>query len=332
MNDGWADLWAEAKRANSLAVAERLGAKLKRTGVDWIGACPLGCARHDGFVVTPSKGIFLCRPSEATGDAVDMVEHVLGIARTDALAFVLQRDLPGSPYRGAPSPRVAPKPIPPLDDDFWSERRRRMARAYTREIVPLIGTPGEAYLAQIRKIDVAAIKDVLERRDAVGWHPHIHFNEPGHPLHGEKLGCIVGVMTDPVTAQPTGAISRTYLHEGRKVIKAKTLGTPVGIVRLTPDDEVTRGLFLAEGIETALDAMARSWRPMWSTGSKTTMASFPVLSGVEALTIFADNDPDGGGLRAAVEAAERWLAAGREAHVYQRETTGDLNDAYREVK
>ena len=332
----WDDLWAEAKRVNILAVAEqRLGAKLKREGHHWTGPCPLGCARHDGFIVTPTKGIFLCRPSGATGDIIDMTEHVLGIARMDALAFVLQRDLPGAPSRdrGAPSPRIAHKPIAPSNDDFWRERDRRMARAYAREIVPLISTPGERYLAEARKIDTDAIADVLERTDAFGWHPSVYFNEPGHPLHGQRLGCIIGVMTDAVTAEPTGAISRTYLdHEGRKVIKAKTLGIPAGIIRLTRDDEVLSGLHLAEGLETALDAMARSFRPMFSTGSANLMASFPVLGGVEALTIFADNDANGVGQRAARQAAERWLAAGREVHVFQRETTGDLNDAYREVK
>jgi hypothetical protein len=30
-------------------------------------------------------------------------------------------------------------------------------------------------------------------------------------LRGRYLGCIVGVMTDPVSAKPTGAITRTYI-------------------------------------------------------------------------------------------------------------------------
>ena len=60
-------------------------------------------------------------------------------------------------------------------------------------------------------------------------------------------------MSDPVTAQPTGAISRTYLHQGRKVAKAKTLGRPLGVIRLSRDEDVLEGLHLGEGIETALD-------------------------------------------------------------------------------
>ena len=70
----------------------------------------------------------------------------------------------------------------------------------------------------------------------------------------------------------------------------------------------------------------------WSTGSTAIMAKFPVLSGIEALTIIADHDLNGAGLRAASEAADRWQTAGRETHVFQRETPGDFNDAFREIE
>jgi hypothetical protein len=35
--------------------------------------------------------------------------------------------------------------------------------------------------------------------------------DPPHSLRGRKLGCIVAIMTDAMTAEPTGAISRTYV-------------------------------------------------------------------------------------------------------------------------
>jgi hypothetical protein len=113
---------------------------------------------------------------------------------------------------------------------------REMIEGIARQLVPLRGTPGERYLAETRRIDTAATADILERADAIGWHRSVLFREAGRALDGKRLGCIVGVMTDPVTAKPTGAISRTYIHEGRKIGKAKTLGSPVGIVRLSPDE------------------------------------------------------------------------------------------------
>jgi hypothetical protein len=64
-------------------------------------------------------------------------------------------------------------------------------------------------------------------------------------------------LTDPVTAPPTGAISRTYLDpEGRKVGKAKTFGSPVGLVRLSEDADVLGGLPMNEAIGGAHDNSA----------------------------------------------------------------------------
>jgi hypothetical protein len=106
----------------------------------------------------------------------------------------------------------------------------------------------------------------------------VYFNEPGHPLRGQRLGCIVGVMTDPIRAKPTGAISRTYVDDDlRKVGKAKTLASPSGILRLTPNGDVLSGLHLAEGLETALTAMAVGLRPVWATGSTEKMKKIAVL-------------------------------------------------------
>jgi putative DNA primase/helicase len=138
-------------------------------------------------------------------------------------------------------------------------------------------------------------------------------------------------MTDAVTAKPTGAISRTYLGpDGRKVGKAKTLGSPAGIVRLSPDEDVEGGLHLCEGLETGLCAMSLGFRPLWATGSTSLMRVFPVLGGVECLTTLADRDGNGAGEEAATESARRWRAAGREAPVKRlNQGLGDINDAVR---
>jgi hypothetical protein len=179
-----------------------------------------------------------------------------------------------------------------------ASRALAIAAKIVSDLRPLIGSPGEAYLRDVRKIDIAAIGDVLESVDAIGWHCAAYFNEPGHALHAQKLSAIVGIMTDVKTAQPTGAISRTYVGADlTKIGKAKTLGSPAGIIRLSPDDEVLGGLFLAEGLETALAGMAIGLRPMWSTGSTGLMSSFPVLAGIEALNVVVDNDLNGAGER-----------------------------------
>ncbi len=226
-----------------------------------------------------------------------------------------------------------PSPKPPNKADAERlERDLASARRIVSEIGPMIGMPGEVYLRNIRRIDVGAIADVLARTDAIGWHPAVYFNEPGHLLHAKRLGCIVGVMTDVKTAEPTGAISRAYLAPDlTKIGKAKTLGAPAGIVRLSPDDEVLGGLHLAEGLETALAAMAIGLRPTWATGSTALLRSFATLGGVEALTVIVDNDTSGAGERAAREVEARWLAADREVNLLRSDAPGDLNDALKGI-
>jgi hypothetical protein len=155
-----------------------------------------------------------------------------------------------------------------------------------------------------------------------------------HELHGQWLNAIVAILTDPITGERTGGISRTYLHEGRKIGKAKLLGGVgrLGIIRLSPDDEVGSGLHLIEGLESAMAAMMMGFIPMWACGSSTTMAKFPVLNGVECLTAVADHDiADAAGKKVSQEAArevcQRWADAGREAVMKIPKIDGeDAND------
>ena len=199
---------------------------------------------------------------------------------------------------------------------------RRRSDASSRACSRSSARRRERYLRETRGIDTGAIDDMLAEPYAIGWHPSVFFREQGHPLDGKRLGCIVGVMTDPVTALPTGAICRTYVHEGRKIGTAKTLGSPAGIIRLSPDDERhSRPASRRGHRERARRAWRFGLRPIWATGSTALMAKFPVLPGIEALTIVADNDRNGDGEKAAREAERRWLQAGREVWVVMRDET-----------
>ena len=87
------------------------------------------------------------------------------------------------------------------------------------------------------------------------------------------------------------------------------------MIRLWPDTEVTTDLAIAEGIETALAAAGAGITPIWSTISAGSMAMFPVVAGLERLTVVADHDrQDRRGRRAGIEAAaaviERYAQAG----------------------
>jgi hypothetical protein len=324
-----AELVDRARQIDIFVTAQNLGARLKRiSAAEHVGPCP-ACGGTDRFSVNTRKQAWNCRGGGGGRDAISLVMHVEGLDFREAVEWLVGEA--AEPKRSPPPEPVAVDPPKPASDE--AARNRKIAARIVADLVAITGTPGEQYLREVRKIDVDAIADVIERTDAIGWHPSVLFREDGHRFDGRCLGCIIGIMSDPVTAAPTGAISRTWLAPDlTKIGKAKTLGTPAGIIRLSLDEDVLEGLHLAEGLETALDPMARGFRPMWAAGSTALMSKFPVLAGIEALTVFADHDQNGAGQRAASEAAERWLAADREVHVYQRETTGDLNDAFREVK
>jgi hypothetical protein len=112
------------------------------------------------------------------------------------------------------------------------------------------------------------------------------------------------------------------------------LGPTAGaVVRLWPDEEVTQGLVIGEGIETVLAAATRVQlpgtllQPAWACTTAGFLEEFPVLPGIEALTILADNDASGRGQEAAIRCATRWIRAGLQSEILMSQALGfDFND------
>ena len=161
-----------------------------------------------------------------------------------------------------------------------------------RGSVPLPGTLGETYFTEHRGLKIGD----LNLEHAIRY----------HPVHR----MVVALMTDAISNDPIG-IHRTFLDANGKKRERKMLGRQ-GVVRITPDEDVTLGLGIAEGVEDAL-AIALEWGPAWAATSAGAIERFPVLSGIEHLTIFAD--VDSAGIRAARACADRWIAAGQEAQI-----------------
>jgi CHC2 zinc finger len=152
----WKDLWAEAKRVDMPDLAHRLGARLKQHGPHWTGPCPAGCAREDGFVVTPAKRLFYCRPSETRGDAVDMVMHAQGCTSAEALEYIIGTSKPSAgPAREVQ--RDAPRPATTTHDALALFSEGRDPR----------GTLVERYLTRERGLDLPA--DLCG--EVLRWHP-----------------------------------------------------------------------------------------------------------------------------------------------------------------
>ena len=88
------------------------------------------------------------------------------------------------------------------------------------------------------------------------------------------------------------------------------------------------GLHVGEGVETCLAARQLGLRPAWALGSLSQIANFPVLAGIESLTLLQEND-GGGSAEACEKCALRWDAAGREVILNTSTVGKDLNDALR---
>jgi putative DNA primase/helicase len=174
-----------------------------------------------------------------------------------------------------------------------------------REAEPPQGTPVETYLASRG----------LKLPDNSGHALRFH---PACPRGQARLPAMLGLMSGIVTGRPLG-VHRTFLSadgrakadlEPNKMMLGRAKGA---VLKLSPDEDVTLGLGLVEGIEDGLAVLNSGWAPVWVCLSAGALASFPVLGGLEALTVFADNDT--AGATAAEACVARWRAAAKEASV-----------------
>lgn len=193
-------------------------------------------------------------------------------------------------------------------------------RELWRACTGLPGTAGEAYLA--------ARCCALPPADGdLRFHPALK-----HPS-GYVGPALVALVTHAATREPL-TLHRTWIKpDGTKADADPPrllLGghqKQGGVVRLWPDEAVSYGLGIAEGIETAL-SLATALRPVWSLIDAGNLAAFQVLAGIEALTIAADHDP--AGMAAAEACATRWTDTGCDVRlVIPPRASSDLNDVAR---
>ncbi len=124
------------------------------------------------------------------------------------------------------------------------------------------------------------------------------------------------------------AVHRTALMPDGTKIGRKMLGPVKGAaMKIAPDTDVELGLTICEGFETGLAGRAMGFRPCWALGSAGAIATFPVLAGIDVLTMLAE--PDAANASAVEQCGNRWADAGREVDVVMSTVGGDINDAYK---
>jgi phage/plasmid primase-like uncharacterized protein len=288
----------------------RLGLQLRCQGRELVGPCPR-CGGRDRFAVNLGKEVWNCRGCSRGGDAIELVRHVRGCSFREAVTFL---DCGAAP---APRPFV-PRTGGTLDRSTANDRASLDYAGKIWDQADPLGQEAIGYFER-RAIDVDA---VLPSHGGLRWHPRC-------PWEGGTRPCILGRYTTAVCNQQRGIWRRPV--DGSK---PKALGpTTECVIRLWPDDAVEAGLVLGEGVETTLAAATRIahrgtlLQPAWAAGSAGGMARFPVLPGVQALTLLVDNDESRAGQRAADECAARWEAADREVTLLEPNvSSADFND------
>ena len=224
------------------------------------------------------------------GDLLDLIAREHGVQLGDAIR-IAERDHLGNETIRQRVPKWTPASAPAATDDV--EARFKAALRIWGKTEPLVSTLAERYFVKHRTLDVR----LLDLDHCLRWHGGIR--------------AVVGLMTDPVSNEPTG-IHRTFLDGDGAKLERKMLGRQ-GVVRLSSDDEVTMGLGITEGVEDGLAVLLSGWAPVWAATSAGAIDRFPVLAGIEALTIFADADAPG--IKAANTCLVRWRSAGLDACV-----------------
>jgi phage/plasmid primase-like uncharacterized protein len=283
---------------------------LKRQGGELVGPCRM-CGGNDRFAIHIKKQLWNCR-GYGGGDVIKLVQHLDGCEFRDAITTLVGN-----------GPRK-PSPAKPEESDRYKDEQRNLDRAEAiwRETSPL-GPEAITYFTN-RCIDINQVPE----HGGLRFHPHCHW--PGNITKP----CITGRFTTALGNEQRGILRRPITGE-----KAIALG-PMGgcVIRLWPDEAVEQGLVIGEGVETVLSMATRAvhrgtlLQPAWAVCVANNLKRFPILPGIEALTVLVDNDlPDEhdrrAGQDAAAECAARWSAAGREVIRLTPKALGaDFND------
>ncbi len=207
----------------------------------------------------------------------------------------------------------------PQGSEAAQQARINAALTLWNEAVPAQGTIVEKYLAA-RGCPLTA---------AVTLADHLRFH-PFCPFGAARVPAMVALMTDTTTRKPKG-VHRTALQNdgsGKRVMpdgmpSKRMLGVAKGAAVMLRHRAPQIGI--AEGIETALSAQAIFAMPVWACLSAQGIAGFPIIKGLDHLTIFADHDD--AGLRAAFKCGSRYRKAGIEAEVrFPPKVDADWND------
>jgi CHC2 zinc finger/Toprim domain len=297
--------------------------QLKRRGREHIGLCPFHNERSPSFTVNDEKGFYHCFGCAAHGRHIDFIMRFSGLNFPDAL----QRLADGSGFRL--DERIDPAERARRDAKrrvkaakIEAEERANLERA--RRIFDsglgksIDGTPAGIYAAQVRRIDKS-----LQRCDPPSWWESVVYAADADMLPGlPPRRAIIAAMCNTVTGEFAG-VQRCYLNADGTPVKIKdketgktkslklSLGNIVGAAAMLsqpPSEDGSWGV--AEGWETAAACIQLFGIPTWAAISSGNLQNIKPPLWAKRGVIYADNDHNGAGVRAARKTRETWLSCG----------------------
>lgn len=268
------DRLAEAKRIGMADVMQKLDiTNLRHHGVEWTGPCPI-CGGDDRFGVNTRKGMFLCRKCGGKGDAIGLVQFVMGLDFPGALEWLC-----------GPAQQISPEERARRDkrDAENAARKEAEAAAYRKRAIadakriwdaglPAEGSLVRDYLA-LRGITAAALPKLPMCLRFAPDLPYMvesgHRNERGQTVYvaahrgpamlaaiqgADNRFCAVHRTWFDLT-QPQGKVKIVHPETGAAMARKKILGSKKGgSIRLQHGAKDCGILVMAEGIENTFTA------------------------------------------------------------------------------
>jgi putative DNA primase/helicase len=259
-------------------LAQALGGR--RYGRHWQAPCPA----HDDH--DPSLSISISR------EGVTLVHCFAGCTQDQVIDALRHR---GSWANGDASHDQIITPETNKAANRQPERESTAAKALQiwAEGVDPHGTLAEAYLTA-RRLHLPPELRMLVLR----FHPAC-------PWKTDRIPCLIAAFRAFAGDTLTG-VHRIRLDQPERWPKAQRmmLGNIAGIaaVKLDPAGDY---LAIGEGVETCMAARQLGLRPAWALGSATGIEDFPMVDGIEELTILGENDK-GANRNAAGKCRENW--------------------------
>lgn len=239
----------------------RRNLRLKRTGAELVGPCPV-CGGDDRFGINLRKGVFNCRGSGNGGDVIALVEYLDATDFIGACETLTGRKAPKGESRGPDEAEIARREAARLaaaagrergEIDYREQERARMRRFWNEALPIVVGSPVARYLAR-RGLPIPGVPSLRGLAD------HPYFENNREIWRGPAMiAAIVGpdgvfrgghvTWIDPETFGKAEIVDM----ETGEILKAKKVrGSMSGNHIALSVAPGARRLVIGEGIETVL--------------------------------------------------------------------------------